>query len=35
MFVCGFLLAVRQGEACRRQRQTYKTQENEKEGRYS
>jgi hypothetical protein len=35
MFVFGFLLALRQGEAFRRQRQTHKTQEKEEEGRYS
>lgn len=35
MFVCGFLLAVRQSEACRRQRQTHQTQEKEEKRRYS
>jgi hypothetical protein len=35
MFVCGVLLGVRQDEACRRQRQTHKTQEKEEKRRYS
>jgi hypothetical protein len=35
MFVCGFLLAVRQDEAYRQQRQTRQTQEKEEKRRYS
>jgi hypothetical protein len=35
MFVCGFLLDVRQSQAYRRQRQTHETQEKEEKRRYS
>jgi hypothetical protein len=35
MFVCGLLLALRQSEACRRQRENRQTQEEEEKRGYS